>query len=82
MGVKAYGYLGDETHQVAFMIWARIVKYLIGRNPKLKIVIAGKEWAGFSKVNFKSEFEGSPSLPAARYGTTGCARCAPLIQVP
>jgi hypothetical protein len=26
-GVEADGYLGDETHQVAFIIWARIVKY-------------------------------------------------------
>jgi hypothetical protein len=67
------------------MMRARIVKDLIGLNPKLKIVIAGKEWSGFPKVKFKTELEGSPSSPAAevsRYGTTGFGRCAPLIEVP
>jgi hypothetical protein len=63
------GYLGDETHQVAFMIWARIVRDLIRLNPKLKIVIAGKGWAEYPSVEFKSELKGSHHLPAAEVFT-------------
>lgn len=62
-------FLGDETHQVAFMIWARIVKDLIGLNPKLKIVIAGKGWSEYQSVQFKSELIGSPRLSAAKVFT-------------
>ena len=64
-------YLGNETHQVAFMIWARIVRDLIRLNPKLKIVIAGKGWGweGFPNVKFKSELQGSPHSSAAEVFT-------------
>jgi hypothetical protein len=62
-------YLGDETHQVGFIIWARIVKDLIGLNPKLKIVIAGKEWSKYPNVQFKAELKGSPHLTAAQVFT-------------
>jgi hypothetical protein len=65
LGIEKVGYLGDETHQVAFLVWARIVKDLIELNPKLKIVIAGKGWSGYRSVIFKSELEEGPNLPAA-----------------
>lgn len=67
--VKPDGYLGNETHQAAFMIWGRIVKDLIELNPKLKIVIAGKEWSVYPSVEFKSELKESPHLPAAEVFT-------------
>jgi hypothetical protein len=63
--VSESGYLGAETHQAAFVIWAGIVKDLIGLNPKLKIVLAG-QWAEFkNKGKFKSELKGGPSYGAA-----------------
>jgi hypothetical protein len=63
------GYLGHETHQVAFMIWGRIVRDLIALNPRLKIVIAGKEWSEYPDVTFKSELGESPHLSAAEVFT-------------